>query len=51
MTTRLSILRIIAVCAASGAVEVLVAVKGAYYVPAIYDSGAVSREYGAMLLV
>ena len=51
MTTRLSILRIIAVCAASGAVEVLVAVKGAYYVPAIYDSGVVSREYGAMLLV
>ena len=51
MTTSLSFLRIIAICAGSGVVELLIAVKGSYFVPAINDGGVVSREYGSMLLV
>ena len=51
MTMPLSLLRIVAVCAGSGVVELLIAVKGSYFVPAIYDGGVVSRKYGSMLLI
>ena len=42
-------LRIIALNALSGVVELLYAVEGAYFVPAIYDKG-LSLIYGSMLL-
>ena len=42
-------LRIIALNAVSGVVELLYAVEGAYFVPAIYDKG-LSPIYGSMLL-
>lgn len=46
----LSLYRIFAVCAASASIDLLIAVKGAYFVPAIYDSG-ISKEYGSILLI
>lgn len=49
MTTRLSWPRIFALCSASAAVDLMLSVEGAYFVPAIYDSG-VSREYGSLFL-
>ena len=51
MNTRLPLSRIFALCAASASIDLLIAVKGAYFVPAIYDSGVVSGEYGSMLLI
>ena len=42
-------LRIIALNAVSGVIELLYAVEGAYFVPAIYDKG-LSPIYGSMLL-
>ena len=51
MNARLPLSRIFALCAASASVDLLIAVKGAYFVPAIYDSGVVSGEYGSMLLI
>ena len=41
----LSLLKIFALCAASAYIDLVVAVQGAYFVPAIYDGG-VSRDYG-----
>ena len=51
MNTRLPLSRIFALCAASASIDLIIAVKGAYFVPAIYDSGVVSGEYGSMLLI
>ena len=51
MNTRLPLYRIFALCAASASVDLLIAIKGAYFVPAIYDSGVVSGQYGSMLLI
>ena len=51
MNTRLPLSRIFALCAASASIDLLIAIKGAYFVPAIYDSGVVSGQYGSMLLI
>lgn len=51
MNARLPLSRIFALCAASASVDLSIAVKGAYFVPAIYDSGVVPGEYGSMLLI
>ena len=45
----LSLLKIFALCVASAYIDLVVAVQGAYFVPAIYDGG-VSRDYGPVLL-
>ena len=42
-------LRIVALNAVAGAVELLFSVEGAYFVPAIYDKG-LSPVYGSMIL-
>jgi len=46
---RLSLLEIITLCAASTYVDLVIAVQGAYFVPAIYDhvvNSYQSRDYG-----
>lgn len=49
MTKRLPLLRVIALNAMAGSIDLLLAVEGAYFVPAIYNLG-LSPLYGAMLL-
>ncbi|XP_065901470.1 membrane-associated transporter protein-like [Dysidea avara] len=46
---QLSILRLFALNAMSGCIDLVYAVEGAYFVPAIFDSG-ISHIYGAMLI-
>ena len=46
---QLSILRLFALNAMSGCIDLIYAVEGAYFVPAIFDSG-ISQIYGAMLI-
>jgi len=45
----LSLLKIFSLCAASAYIDLVMAVQGAYFVPAIYDGG-LSRNYGPLLL-
>ena len=49
MTNRLPLARVIALNAIAGSIDLLLAVEGAYFVPAIYNLG-LSPFYGAMLL-
>ena len=49
MTNRLPLLRVVALNAIAGSIDLLLAVEGAYFVPAIYNLG-LSPLYGAMLL-
>jgi len=46
---KLSIFRLFALNAMAGCIDLLYAVEGAYFVPAIFDSG-ISPTYGAMLI-
>ena len=47
--SQLSLIQIFALNAMATCIELVYAVEGAYFVPAIYDSG-VSQIYGSMLI-